>query len=258
MNRVIAVLGALLLLSSLAVPCHAQSGSTPEKVENFNQWFTLAGTYQFSPESKWAAYMETHWRVANLGADWQQWVIRPAMQYRLNKTIQLSVGYSWLRNFPYGEQAIAHTAPEHNVWQEVLIKHPVGPMPVYHRLRVEERFIGVEQMDPEQIWHLDHFNYANRFRYRIGGSLAGKGKLQAYQFVWFNEAFVDFHSSAGGYYWNQNWLFAGIGRKINAQQQVQLGYQYQWLRKGDGIHQENNHIIQATWKINLVGKPTKS
>lgn len=257
MNNIINGFFLFVLLLNIAVPCTAQSVANNETTENFNQWFMLAGEYRSHSKDKWAVYMEGHLRVANLGSAWQQWLLRPAVHYRPNSHLQLSLGYSWVKNFPYGEQPIAHAAPEHNVWQQVLLKHKLSRIPVYHRLRLEERFIGIEKIDSEEVWHLDHFNYANRFRYRVGGKIDGRGKLSTYFFSFFNEAFIDFKSSSAGYYWNQNWLYVGIGKKLNAKQVLQLGYQYQWIRKSDDIHRENNQIIQLSWKVFLENQPTK-
>ncbi len=248
MNKIKALFTVVLMVSCFSHGA-AQSSANRESVDNFNQWFMFSGEY--NTESKWAANLEVHARVANLGESWQQWLVRPAVLYRPSANLQLALGYTWLQNFPYGEQPIVHTFPEHNVWQEVLIKHKLSTVPLYHRLRLEERFIGIEEPDTEQVWHVDHYNSANRFRYRIGSNVSGKGKWTTYQFSVFNEAFVDTKQSPGGYFLNQNWLYGGIGKQLNKSNSVHLGYQHQWIRKADGIHVENNDIIQLSWKLKL-------
>ena len=50
---------------------------------------------------------------------------------------------------------------------------------------------------------------------------------------------------------NQNWLYAGFGYKFMPHANVQLGYMNRVIRKGDGIHYENNHTLQFTIVLEL-------
>tara|TARA_R110001592_G_scaffold181715_3_gene424544 strand:- start:1004 stop:1759 length:756 start_codon:yes stop_codon:yes gene_type:complete len=241
MNKLKYVLLAMIIASSTT-----KVWSQKKIVDtSFDTWWSNIN--KFNLNENWYLTSELHFRRANGINDWQQFILRPALNYKLNADVHLALGYSFIKNYPYGSQPIAIMTPENNVWEQVTLKHKTGKLSLSHRYRFEQRFIGktvYNSTDFKPV--IDGTSYAHRFRYRLTMTLplieSGKVFMSGFNEVWIN---LD-DKSVMPTSLNQNWAYVGFGYKFNSQGKLQLGYMNQLIKKGDGIHYENNHTLQFT------------
>ena len=74
----------LLLLCTLVLfpALHAQSISGRIHENNANGWWNYFGDHPIG-DTKWGAHLEVQWRRNNIATNWQQLLIRPAVNYSL-------------------------------------------------------------------------------------------------------------------------------------------------------------------------------
>ncbi|MCB0756350.1 MAG: DUF2490 domain-containing protein, partial [Flavobacteriales bacterium] len=197
---------------------------------------------RYNLHPRWYLNSEIHIRRANGFSNWQQFVARPSVHFVLSKYADFSVGYSYILSYPYGNQPIPLTTPEHNIWEQAILAHKMGKVGFKHRYRFEQRFQGVRKQDGEGIYSIDGFELAERFRYRL--TLIVPVALEGRWFVsLFDEVFVrqsNFVPSA----FDQNWAYLGVGFKLNTRGTIKLGYLDAFIRKSDGVHFEHNPTVQ--------------
>ena len=93
--------------------------STSVSDHNANAWGMYFGDHKVS--EKWGVHLEGQWRRANVGRNWQQLLVRPGVNYHVNKNLMLTVGYGYIRNYPYGEFPALTAFPEHRIYQQALV-----------------------------------------------------------------------------------------------------------------------------------------
>jgi hypothetical protein len=208
----------------------------------FDTWWSNVNTYNLRP--KWYLSSELHIRRTNGFKNWQQFLIRPAANFKLNENVHFTLGYTYILSYPYGNQTIHIATPEHNVWEQVTLKHKIGRVGFSHRYRFEQRFIGNRVSDENGKYHLDGFNFRERFRYRLTATIPLTANkrwfVSAFDEIWLNQQ--DFLPIG----LNQNWAYLGAGFEFNKRGNVQLGFLHQLVKNGDGIHFESNPTLQFT------------
>ena len=245
LRNVISVVVVFMLISWSA---RAQD---KEVSSSTNAWFMVMNEIRLSP--MWSVSNEVHIRRADFIDSWQQFLIRPAVNYRLNPNLEFSVGYSYILTYPYGEQPVKIKTPEHNIWQQVQIRQLIGKVGISHRYRLEERFIGqVDQLGGGN-YVLSGSNYAQRFRYRltVRVPLLQLGNDKEIFAAAFDELWVNLENNFSVESFNQNWFYAGLGYQFNDQANLQAGYLNQLIRKADGIHFEKNPTLSVSLFYNF-------
>lgn len=237
----------LLLLSFITV--------AQERVidRSFNIWTSANAKYNFHPN--WYLRSEIHIRCAKGFSNWQQFVVRPSVHYLLKSRADFAIGYSYIQSYPYGKQAIPITTPEHNVWEQVLLKHLIGKLRLEHRYRFEQRYQGVREQLSNGTYIVNGFELAERFRYRLTFVIPVAWKGRWFISV-FDEIFVN-QSNFVPVSFNQNWAYLGAGFKFNQRGTIELGYFDPFIRKSDGVHFEHNPTIQFSFGYS-IGKKEKS
>jgi hypothetical protein len=233
------ILGVFCLVFTLAAPVKAQEILTDHY---FDTWWSNINHVQIS--KKWELSTETHIRRTQGLAEWQQLLIRPAINFQVNTPLKLSVGYTFIQSFPYGNQPIVVRTPENNVWEQLTLSHSVGRLKLAHRYRLEHRFIGTP-VRKGHAYQIDGMHYAQRFRYRITGVLPF-GKQEKGFAKFFDEAWIHLEDNLMPRAFNQNWLYLGLGYHLSSWSAIEVGYLHQSLSKGDGIHFESNPTLQST------------
>lgn len=209
---------------------------------SFDTWWSNINQYKIN--DNWYASSELHIRRANGVQDWQQFLFRPAINYKLNKQVEFAVGYTYVLSYPYGEQPITTRTPEHNVWEQVTLKQGFDKLKISHRYRLENRFIGTPTTTDGINFSINGTTYAQRFRYRITASypISEKWFVKGFEEIWMNLNNNNFLPSS----LNQNWLYGGFGYKFSDKINLEAGYMNQLIKKGDNVHFENNPTTQVT------------
>ncbi|WP_196895667.1 DUF2490 domain-containing protein [Aureivirga marina] len=199
-----------------------------EKEKQSEAWFLLLNHYKIN--EKWSIGNEVHWRQTNFLKDKSQLILRPFVNYNISKSVIGTVGYSYLLNYSDTNELTDVNQPEHNVWEQITLKHGDGKLKFAHRYRLEHRFRGVYNVELTEI---EEYKFTNRARYRltVKHPIGQKYFVQAFNELWFNlgENFdnIDF---------DRNWLYLGLGRKVFENGNIQLAYVHQYIKKNADLY----------------------
>ena len=173
-------------------------------------------------------------------------LLRPGLNYHINKQFVASLGYAYIGNRRTVDM-VDGLAPEHRIWQQLLIAYPIGVVSLSHRFRLEQRFISRSFVQNNSL-ETDGYDYANRVRYFARGIIPfngekgfQKGMFAALQ----NEIFVNFGDkrTVNGKFFDQNRAYAAVGYRLKPAVDLEAGYMNQYV-SGRQSAFTNNHIIQ--------------
>ncbi len=168
------------------------------------------------------------------------------MTYR-KSSVEYSVGYSYIRSFPYRSEVIQLARPEHNVWEQLTLKHQSGKRSITHRYRLEHRSQGV-LVETANEPKVESYAFSNRFRYR----LTMKHPIGERYFIHaFDEVWVRMNDDFGQGKFDRNWLYVGLGRKIKKGANIQLAYLHQSIQLTDGDY-ERHPTLQLTLQYDFL------
>jgi hypothetical protein len=235
-----------LLLLALAITSQASPAPASGDDSNGNVWLNYVGDHPILG-TKWGIHLEAQARRAEMGEDWQQWILRPGVNYQLTPTTSLSLGYAYVDTQPYGDFPALHEFPEHRFWQQVAHNTKWMGFQWTHRVRLEQRWIGEMAQNSQGDWNVDNWRYENRIRYMLRATKPLTASLKTYLAL-SNEVFVNFGSNVKGNDFDQNRAFVGIGYQINQYTKIEAGYMEQTLQKRGGKIWEHNHT-PVLWLI---------
>lgn len=247
-------LGAAAALAFTLVRADAQRVTDP----NGNLWVSHWGDHRTAKH--WSFHTEAHWRRADLGVNWQQLLLRPAINYHLNDQVMFTFGYSYYRNYPYGEYPIKYVNWEHQLWEQVQLTQPLGRLKIAHRFRLEQRYIATLTASPDDplTGVFDKYTYQSRFRYRVWLTLPlGRAQVEPGVFSanFYDEVFLSFGDSQRLDYINQNRISALLGYQVNKPFSILAGYLFQNIQRPGAAAGadlvENNSTIHMVLVYNL-------
>ncbi len=217
-----------LLIILAALPLLADS--------NANAWFMYFGDHQIN-NSKWGAHLEGQWRRANLGTQWQQLLLRPALNYQFNPHIMLTGGYGFVQTHRYGDYPAKSAFPEHRFYEQAQIASKWRSTEITNRLRLEQRNIG-------QPTSTSSYRYENRFRYMLRTNVPLPFGENKYYLGIYDEYFVNFGKNVAFNTFDQNRAYIALGKKLPHQTRLEVGFMEQTLQHRDGRVMEHNHTLQ--------------
>lgn len=215
-------------------------------------WYVYVGTFKLSP--KWDLHTEYQWRRAELIKSWMQSQVRTALHYNINKQAQVGVGYSHILTYPYGDYPIAskgYPAPEHRIYQQLVIKGNVGIIETQSRFRLEQRWGG--QLKPITDRGVESWLYTNRIRYMFRANIPLKGKTIADKTPYAalsDEIFCNFGKNVKYNIFDQNRLYLLLGYKFNHTFKLEGGFLSQIQQKSSPIIVTD--INATTYKAEVV------
>lgn len=206
---------------------------------NHHAWYSYSGDHPVA--GRWGIHFDGQWRRAELGTEWQQYQLRPGLNYALSRSILLTFGYAFTKSYPYGDFPASKSISEHRIYQQGLISWRWRSIPLQHRIRLEQRFIQYPQSP--STW-----TYQNRFRYLFKADIPlrkdGRGQTLWYLPV-FNEILIGIPPNHGASAFDQNRLFVGIGRVL-PMAKLEAGYMKQFVAQRNGRVFELNNTIFIT------------
>jgi hypothetical protein len=127
------------------------------------------------------------------------------------------------------------------LWQQVILKQPIGNFQVQHRYRLEQRWIDTL--------------FRQRMRYRAQCIIPlqntylkeGKGLFMNVN----DEIFLGFGKGIGKNILDQNRFIAAVGYQFSPNLNVQMGYLNQFVIKANGVQMERNHTLWTSIVYNL-------
>jgi hypothetical protein len=217
----------------------AQAPAQP-KILDFNKhlWVNYSGEH--AVRGKWGVHFDAQWRRSDLGTIWQQYQLRPALNYRLSPDILLTTGYAYTRAYPYGDYPLAAAFPEHRIYQQMVVTKRAGSLSVQQRTRLEQRWIRYPNQGPNGPW-----TYQNRFRHmvRIEAPLGDPGSRNRWYLPVYDEILLGIPPNYGARTFDQNRLAAGFGR-AQGDWKAEVVYMNQFIGQRNGrIFEFNNTLV---------------
>lgn len=233
-----AILRACSLVAMLTLPLAAQSGGW-ESVHQQSTWLTV--TVDEAVSKRAALWFDGQWRRMGLGAEPQQVLLRPGVQWTLTPGVRVGGGYAYVATAPYGEAPSATPLREHRLWQQLALSHRAGSVTFSHRYRWEQRWLAPVVGDETQT-----FEYQQRARYMVRaqtplGALRRVG--QPVTVFMYDEMLLPVgHGTATGRL-AQNRASVGVGIPLDAHHRVEVGYLNLWNALTTAQTNELNHTL---------------
>ena len=219
-----------LIFLFLAIPC-----ITPAKAGTNNdiqQWSLIFVNHHFT--DKWSASMQVENRLRDDASEVDKQVYKPAGYYLFTETLQLGVGYKYVRKHDASD--------EQDPWQELFYRPiPTSKFTWIHQFRLEQRTgSSIDGVVP-RLRYLIHVNHP------IGDS--GDYYWAAQEAVRFNAASKDTGPVDG---FEQSRLYLGVGKRLSRKMKVEVGYlwNYQRIRDGNDL---SNHVLRLQFLVDTKG-----
>lgn len=227
----------LALLLGGARLCFPQNTIVP--LNKHLQWFSYSGDHPV--KGKWGVHLEGGWRRMD-DADWKQWFVRPGVNYQVSRNVQISGAYSYYMTRPAGMDWDYASYPEHRLHEQLTVSHRLKALPLRHRWRVEQRFIGSAAGDggAERTWDRRY-----RTQYQIRSDIPlkrGEGQRTVLSLGLYEEVFLRIHTP-GASAFEQNRMYAGLTYRPSSTLAFEGGaFSQRYRRIGGGM--EHNVVVQ--------------
>ncbi len=212
---------------------------------NFHGWLMYFGDHPVS--DRWGVHLEAQVRRANGGLAPQQLLLRPAVNFTVNPHLMLTAGYAFVRTSRYGDFPGPAAFPEHRFYEQALIRHKLGKIPIQHRLREEQRLVGSV---PGPAFDVNGWESRQRFRYMLRGDIPLPFPVHArkpFGIGLYDEIFVQFGANHGARNFDQNRAYGALTYKVTKNNRLEFGYLHQYVAQRNGRIVEHNH----TWQVAL-------
>ncbi len=232
MQKIILSTGFLLLLVK-AVTAQTQ----------FTGW--LASFNTFSSKGKTSIHLDVQVRSNDQLEHLQTFLARTGINVKLKNHITGTAGYAYISN-RRNISGVVGFAPEHRIWEQLLVSHPLFHTTLAHRFRLEQRFISTSSVQDNELKN-DGNVFANRFRYFVR-TILPLNQEKPFRKGWFgalqNEVFLNIgdKSHVNGKTFDQNRAYAAIGYRLSPLVDLETGYLNQYVTGRSGF--VNNHVLQ--------------
>ncbi len=183
---------------------------------------------------------EFHYRLN----DWvknEQFLIRPFLTYHRNPSVDYTLGYTYVKTYPYDKYPLPSDRIEHNIWEQVTLKQDINKLKALHRFRWEQRLVST--LNDQGNFDFGENRWIQRWRYRLTLQFPLYKKLSA---DFFEEIFVTSIPDRRGISLDRNWIHLGLRNPLLEHHALSLGYLYQYnMITPDLI--ERHHGIQLLW-----------
>lgn len=241
---------SILLIFLASVSFHSYSQNSRISDRNTIGWYTLNGTFKIN--SRYSLLTEYQWRRDNLITDWQQGLLRTALNYKVNDKLSLRAGYAWIETYAYGDIPIngfGKQFTEHRLFEAAVLNDNIGKMEVSHRFMLEQRWLG--RYNNAQSLKQDDFFFTNRLRYMYKMQLPLKGAKivdnTPYAGI-YDEILIGFGKNVNENVFDQNRVGLYLGYRFNAGFRMEGGYLSQIVQlgrrvNGNAVFQYNNGLL---------------
>lgn len=223
----------IIMLFMCSGPLYCQEQRLTDN--NSISWFTYTGTFKI--RSKLAIHTEYQWRRVDGIKNWQQGLLRTGINYAVGRGVSINAGYAFAQTYSYGDYPATFAFPEHRIFEQVVIKNPVGNIDLSHRFTLEQRFVGRVTM-PNGIKNTEYL-YLNRIRYRVRGEIPLHKKetsKKPWSIIAQDEVFIGWGKNMGANTFDQNRLAVLLGYRLNQNIKIEAGYLNQILQQGRRVN----------------------
>ena len=209
----------------------------------FTGW--LASFNTFSSQGKTSIHLDVQVRSSDELKYMQSFLARTGINVKLKNNVIGTIGYAYISN-RRTVSSVTGYAPEHRIWEQLLVSHPLFHSTLAHRFRLEQRFISVSSVENNELKN-DGNVFANRFRYFVRTLLPLKQE-KPFKKGWFgalqNEVFLNIgdKSHVNGKTFDQNRAYVAVGYRVSSLVDLETGYLNQYVTGRSGFI--NNHVWQ--------------
>ena len=193
----------------------------------------LAFYHQQKITGKWGFMFDAQYRTDKQFSQTSAYFFRPGITYELTKSQSAGAGYMVFGSYDDENDSRIFYA-ENRIWEQYQIKAKIGKSSLSNRLRLEQRFINVDQG-----------GFSQRLRYYIRSQIPlvrvdssfKKGIYAALQ----NELFVNVQHQerASNSFLDQNRSYVSFGYRFSKKIDAELGYQFVYSKDRDGNLRNN-------------------
>ena len=192
-------------------------------------------------KGKWGVHLEAQLRRSQGFVRPQQSLIRPAVNYDINKSTQATFGYAYVKTYPYGDFPVRQAFYEHRIYQQLVYRRPWKHVRMQYRGRFEQRWIDVQKPLavgplPHQQWRLQQ---RVRFNIRMDVPLSDK-----YYLAFYNELMLNVPPNRAPRMLDQNRAYGALGYRAHPNWRLEMGYLHQHIAQRNNRILEDNHTIQ--------------
>ncbi|KJV05127.1 DUF2490 domain-containing protein [Methylocucumis oryzae] len=193
----------------------------------------VSSTYQTDfGGSRYLAFLELAPRFNQDSSEFNQFIIRPLLGYKITPKLQLWLGYTWQGEYS-DNNGVGFDNATHDLMQQVQWIENISPaLNLQYRFRLEQRFFA----DADSGHRMRH---RLRLQYTLPGTqayLIGIDEL----FIYLNSLNYSSRESFVQPGLNQNRAYAGIGYKFSPHFNVDTGYQLQYVNNFKGSDTYNS------------------
>jgi hypothetical protein len=204
--RLVSAVAVALVLAGFASPVsgHEHDGRL---------WLVSVMEGRFAEKLGWWAELQPRWR--NEGDEFDQLIVRPAVNYRLTPASSVWLGYADV--ITVGDRRSSH---ERRLWQQLLLRGgSPATVSLQSRTRLEQRWVDTG----------DDVGHRARQLVRLAKPTPWTDRLDA---LFWDEAFVSFEKTDWGALrgFDQNRAFAGVAFHALPMARVEIGYLNQFVR----------------------------
>ncbi len=218
-------------------------------------WYNTFATIKV--KNKISIHAECQVRRVKFITNWQQLLLRSAINNQVNSKTQLRVGYGNIETFNYGKIPINNLGKnftEHRIFTALTLNDNINKFVVSHRFMLEHRFVG-RYNDSAQTKE-NSFIFLNRIRYLLRCQIAltkNENKTNnLFYIAAYNELFIGLGKNVNENVFDQNRLCGLFGYKLNNKTKFELGYLQQVSQLGREINNRNVFQDNQGLLFNLV------
>lgn len=237
-----------LIFSFCIISAAAANGQTKQ----FSSWVASFNTVAI-PKTKLSIHLDAQVRSTDEWRQFQTFIVRPGLNYHVRKNMIATVGYAWVHNQRVFQDVTAYLS-EHRIWEQFIVNHKLSFIPIQHRFRVEQRFIGTPIVNNNDLGKDGH-EITHRFRYFLRGVIPFSGEQSftkgAFAGVQ-NEVFLNMANTdaVNGKVFDQNRAYLAVGYRFSKQFDLEAGYLNQYI-SGKGTAFSTIHVIQLAGYLRL-------
>lgn len=242
-------------MRSILVVCFCMmsvAAAHAQQSRQFSSWLASFNAITI-PKTKFSIHMDAQVRSTHEWREFQTFIVRPGLNYHVKSNMIATVGYAWVHNLRAVQDVTAYLS-EHRIWEQFIVTHKLSFIPIQHRFRVEQRFIGTPVVNNNKL-EKDGHELAHRFRYFLRGVVPfngeqtfTKGAFAAVQ----NELFLNFANTdaVNGKVFDQNRAYLAVGYRFSRQFDLEAGYLNQYI-SGRGSARSTVHVLQLASYLRL-------
>ena len=231
-------------LGVAVAPLLAQTPTSTTIDNQLHGWISYNGDHDLV--GRWGVHFDGQFRRDHLFNRWQQYQLRPGLNFRANPNLLFTLGYVFTKTFPYGEFPVRAGFGEHRIYEQAIIRHPGRRVTFVQRHRLEQRFVQYPQNNGA-------YTYQNRYRFLFKAEAPvvrnTDGSPRWYLAV-FDEIVLGIPPNYGARIFDQNRVFGGIGRVLRPYGNFEIGYLKQTLGQRNGFVWEFNHTLFLSFSSN--------